>query len=127
MNAMDAAKRTVLIFEDNPNILELLTFFFQKRGFAIITAQDGMDAVELARTRKPDLIVMDLIMPGKDGIEAVGDLRREGDKTPVLMLTSKNFAADRERALAAGVNAYLLKPFNPLDLERTLASLLPPG
>lgn len=124
---MDAAKRIVLIFEDNASIRELLTFFFQRRGFAVVFAEDGTDAVALARERKPDLIVMDLIMPGKDGVEAVGDLRREGDKTPVIMLTSKNYAADRERALATGANAYLLKPFNPLELDRTLASLLPPG
>lgn len=120
-------KRKVLIFEDNPSIRQLLTFFFQKRGFEVMVAEDGVDAVALSRRCTPDLIVMDLIMPGKDGIEAISDLRREGDKTPVIMITSKNFLADRERALAAGANAYLLKPFNSLDLERTLTALLPPG
>lgn len=124
---MDGAQRKILIFEDNPNIRQLLTFFFQKRNFDVQVCEDGMDAVALVRERKPALIVMDLIMPGKDGLEAVADLRREGDKTPIIMLTSKNFAADRERAQAAGVDAYLLKPFNPLDLERTLSSLLPLG
>jgi DNA-binding response OmpR family regulator len=127
MSAMDGGKRAVMVFEDNPNIRQLLIFFFQKRNFAVIANEDGTDAVAQVRERKPALIVMDLIMPGKDGLEAVADLRREGDKTPIIMLTSKNFAADRERALAAGVDAYLLKPFNPLDLERTLSSLLPLG
>ena len=64
--------------------------------------------------------MMDYIMPGKDGIEAVTDLRKAGIAVPIVMLTSKAFPADLERALAAGATAYLIKPFNPKDLEKTI-------
>jgi DNA-binding response OmpR family regulator len=121
---MDASGRVVLIFEDNSSIRNLLTFFFKKLGFAAVTAEDGTEAVELARRHSPALITMDMIMPGKDGLEAVGDLRRAGVTAPIVMLTSKAFAPDRDRALAAGANAYLLKPFNPADLEAVIRPLI---
>ena len=113
-------KKIVVIFEDNSSISQLLKFFFQKRGFEPRTFEDGMDAAKHVREFSPVLITMDMLMPGKDGIEACQDLRREGLMTPILMLTSKAFEADRERALAAGANAYLLKPFNPAALEAAI-------
>lgn len=117
---MAEEKGTVLIFEDNPSIQQLLRFFFQKRGFTPVVADDGVDAVRLAGEHAPKLIMMDLIMPGKDGIETTGDLRRAGVTAPIVMLTSKPFESDRERAQAAGVTTYLLKPFNPPQLEAAI-------
>ncbi len=114
----------ILIFEDNPSIQILLRIFLQKRGFTVKIAGDGTDAVALARDFKPELILMDIIMPGKDGIEACTDLRRESIQTPIIMLTSKSFEDDQKRGLAAGANAYLRKPFDPQKLEEVIAPLL---
>lgn len=120
------ALRRVLIFEDNPSIQLLLRLFFEKRGFEATIVKDGTSAVAKALELQPALIVMDLIMPGKDGVEACADLRRAGVKTPIVMLTSKNFADDKARALAAGADAYLLKPLNPAELDRAIAPLIAP-
>ncbi len=117
---MNALKKKVLIFEDNTSIQTLLEFFFRKRGIEVRIEGDGTAAVTMAQDYRPDLIMMDYIMPGKDGIEAVTDLRRAGIAVPIVMLTSKAFPADLERALAAGATAYLIKPFNPKDLEKTI-------
>lgn len=121
---MAEPKKSVVIFEDNPSIRQLLKFFFLKKGFEPATFEDGLDAVKHVRAHSPVLITMDLIMPGADGIEAAADLRREGITTPILMLTSKDIEQDRARAKAAGVDAYLLKPFNPAALEAAILPLL---
>lgn len=125
VRVMGEGKKSVVIFEDNPSIRQLLKFFFLKRGYEATIFEDGEDAVAAIEAHKPVLIMMDVIMPGKDGIEACADVRKAGIKTPILMLTSKAFEEDRARALAAGADAYLLKPFNPTDLEATISSLLP--
>lgn len=117
-------KKKVLVCEDNPNIQLLLKIFFQKRGYEPIMAPDGVEAIELAKAHQPSLIVMDVIMPGKDGIEAVRELRASGVTTPIVMLTSKDYEEDRKRALAAGATVYLLKPFNPSELQKVVEPFL---
>ena len=119
----DEPKR-VLVFEDNPSLQALLRAYFKRRHFDVRIAGDGVDAIAQVQDFLPALIVMDLIMPGKDGIEACTDLRGAGITTPIVMLTSKNYADDMRRSLAAGANAYLLKPFDPLQLDRTIAPLI---
>lgn len=121
---MNNMPKKVLIFEDNLNIQTLLKFFFKKHGVEIRAASDGTDAVALAAEYRPDLILMDCIMPGKDGIEAIGDLRQAGVATPIIMLTSKSFPADMERARRVGATAYLCKPFNPSELAMTIQPYL---
>jgi len=121
---MTGTGRRILIFEDNTNIQAILNLFFKKRGYEVRLADDGVDAVPIAKEFDPELILMDIIMPGKDGIEACTDLRREGILTPIVILTSKNFQEDADRATAAGANAYLLKPFDPKKLEEVIAPLL---
>ena len=119
-----AEEKKIIIFEDNATISLILKFFLQKRGFTPLIFGDGTDAARLVREHAPVLIMMDMIMPGMDGIEACQEIRREGISTPILVLTSKDFDADRERALAAGANAYLLKPFDPAALEAAIKPLL---
>ena len=116
--------KKVLIFEDNPSLQTLLKVYFQKRKFEVKIVGDGTEAVAEEASFKPALIVMDLIMPGKDGIEACGDLRKAGVKTPIVMLTSKNYKDDINRGMAAGANAYLLKPFDPQQLDQTIGPLI---
>ena len=120
------SNKTIVIFEDNSSIRQLLVFFFKKRGYIPVAFTDGTDAVEQVRAHAPRLIMMDLIMPGKDGVETCGDLRRAGFTAPILMLTSKDLAEDRDRAMEAGATAYLLKPFNPSALEAAINPLLSP-
>lgn len=119
-----SAKKKVLVFEDNSSIQTLLKFFFQKRGVETRIEGDGTEAVPLVLDYRPDLIMMDYIMPGKDGVETVMDLRRAGISTPIVMLTSKSFPADRNRAQEAGVTAYLTKPFDPTQLEAAVKPYL---
>jgi DNA-binding response OmpR family regulator len=121
---MPGPSKKILIFEDNNSIALLLRTFFERRNYVVRLGEDGVDAVAMAKEFGPDLIIMDLIMPGKDGIEACGDLRREGITTPVVMLTSKPFEDDEKRARAAGANAYVLKPFEPKKLEGVITPLL---
>ncbi|MBI5883139.1 MAG: response regulator [Elusimicrobia bacterium] len=121
---MSEPQKTVCIFEDNPDIQMLLKVFFKKRGLNPVVTGDGTDALEVVRKHAPCVILMDIIMPGKDGIEACKELRDNGLATPVVFLTSKPFPEDKERALAAGGNAFLLKPFNPRELEAALQPFL---
>ena len=119
-------KKKVLLFEDNINIQTLLKFFFRKRGIEIRIESDGTAAVPITNDFAPDLILMDYIMPGKDGVEAITDLRRAGVTVPIVMLTSKTYSADEDRARAAGASGYLHKPFNPKDLEAAINPYLLP-
>lgn len=125
---MPREKRPVLVCEDNRNISLLLKLFFERRGHRVFEAPDGEEAVILAQREHLhlDLIIMDIIMPGMDGIEACREIRRRDVETPIVILTSKNFAEDKERALQAGANAYLLKPFSTEELEAVVKPLLPP-
>ncbi|UPT75272.1 MAG: response regulator [Elusimicrobiota bacterium] len=116
--------RKVLIFDDDSMMRTLLSVFLKRKGFEPVVAVDGVDAVALAAEHLPALIVMDFIMPAKDGLEAIGDLRRAGVTAPVVMFTSKDVPEDRARALGAGATAYLLKPFNPAEFERVVLPLL---
>jgi DNA-binding response OmpR family regulator len=113
--------KKVLIFEDNFNLQTLLKYFFQKRGFDVHLAGDGEDAVPLAQEHRPDLILMDVIMPGKDGIEACSDLREAGVKVPIVFLTASE---DEQFARQAGADAYLVKPFSAAQMEAAIAPLL---
>ncbi|HBL18956.1 MAG: hypothetical protein A2X36_14995 [Elusimicrobia bacterium GWA2_69_24] len=121
---MGDEKKSVCIFEDNPTIQVLLKIFFQKRGYLPVITGDGVDAVSVVRRHGPSLIMLDIIMPGKDGVEACQELRAAGVTTPIVFLTSKAFADDKARGLAAGADAFLLKPFNPAELDATLRPFL---
>lgn len=116
--------KSILVFDDDTDLQALLTLYFEPRGYRILTTSDGTGAIELAKTHKPDVIVMDTLMPGKGGLEACRDLRRAGIATPIVMLTSKDLEEDKRRALEAGANAFQSKPFNPKELEVVIRSLL---
>ncbi|MBI5622243.1 MAG: response regulator [Elusimicrobia bacterium] len=118
---MPDPQRTVCIFEDHQDIQMLLKIFFKKRGWNAVVNGDGVDAVAIVRQHQPRLVLMDIIMPGKDGIAACKDLRESGIDVPVIFLSSKPFIEDRERAMAAGATSFLHKPFNPRDLEAAIA------
>ena len=108
-------KKRILVVEDNRQNLYLVTFLLEKRGHEVIAAADGREGVEKAHSEKPDLILMDILLPVMDGYEAVRRIKAgEGmDRIPIVAITSYAMTGDRERALAAGFEGYIEKPIVP--------------
>lgn len=113
----------ILVVDDEANIADLAKMYLQKEGYEVITAEDGDEALRLARTRQPNLIVLDLMLPGKDGWEVTRQLRREGN-TPIIMLTARAEDVDRIVGLELGADDYLTKPFNPRELVARVKAVL---
>jgi len=108
----------VLVVEDNEKNMKLFRDVLQATGYEPIEASTGEEAVELALARQPALVLMDVQLPGIDGIEALGELRRDPRTAsiPVLALTAQAMRGDRERFLEAGFDGYLAKPVNVIEL-----------
>jgi DNA-binding response OmpR family regulator len=115
----------VLVCDDEP-VLRALVRASLERDYEILEARDGTAALRLARDRQPDLIVLDMMMPGKSGLDVLAELRTEPrlTRTPVVMLTARAQVADREAAADAGADRYLAKPFSPAELVAAIAELL---
>jgi two-component system cell cycle response regulator DivK len=107
--------KKILVVEDNAANLYLIDYILSHAGHAVIQTATGEDGVELALNERPDLILMDIQLPGIDGLEATRRIRRAkaGKNMPIIALTSYAMAGDRERALAAGCTGYFEKPINP--------------
>ena len=118
--------KLILIVEDEPKNITLLRDLLQVSGYSTIEATDGKQGVELAKAKKPDLILMDIQMPEMDGLEATRILKVDAttSNTPVLALTSYAMKGDEERILEAGCDGYLAKPFNIQELLKTVAEYL---
>lgn len=116
---------TILICDDE-DVLRALVRESLPASCSIVEACDGEESLELARRVLPDLIVLDMMMPGRSGLEIVAELRGEPRlaATPVIMLTARAQAADEAAASAAGVDRYLRKPFSPRELQATVEELL---
>lgn len=119
-----AAPARVLVVDDDRAIRESLERLLQLEGHQPETAKDGAVALELARTRAYDLIVLDLMMPSVDGLTVCRVLRSEGDRTPIIMLTARTETSDRVAGLDAGADDYLPKPFDPAELLARVRALL---
>jgi DNA-binding response OmpR family regulator len=117
---------TVLLVEDDPVILRLLEVNFEMEGFGVLVAHDGEEGVEVARAESPDLVISDIMMPRKSGLELVIDLRGNSitAKIPIILLSAKAQAADVQAGLEAGADDYVTKPFEPLDLVERVNALL---
>ena len=118
--------KLILIVEDEPKNLTLLRDLLQVSGYSTIEATDGKQGVELARARKPDLILMDVQMPVMDGLEATRVLKADTTTSnlPILALTSYAMKGDEERILEAGCDGYLAKPFDIQELLKEVAEYL---
>ncbi len=116
----------ILIVDDEPRNLKLFRDLLQISGYTTIEATDGEQGVELARARKPDLILMDVQMPVMDGLEATRILKADATTSniPVLALTSYAMKGDRERILEVGYDGYLAKPLDIKELLKTVAEYL---
>jgi Response regulators consisting of a CheY-like receiver domain and a winged-helix DNA-binding domain len=119
------ATATILVCDDEA-VLRSLVRASLDDAYSIVEARDGDEALELAQSRRPDLIVIDMMMPGRTGLEVVAALRADDElaDTPVIMLTSRAQAADRAAASEAGVDHYLTKPFSPRDLSTLVHQVL---
>jgi two-component system OmpR family response regulator len=112
------AEARLLVVDDEPNILELLSASLRYAGFEVATAPDGNEALRVASSFKPDLLLLDVMMPGIDGFEVVRRLRQEGRHIPVLFLTAKDATEDKITGLTLGGDDYVTKPFS---LEEVIA------
>jgi two-component system alkaline phosphatase synthesis response regulator PhoP len=115
--------KTILVVDDAPNIVELLRLYLEGAGFTTLVANDGPTALELHRVHRPDLVILDLMLPGMDGFEVCRAIRRESD-TPVLMLTARTDDVDAIVGLELGADDYVTKPFNPRALVARVKAIL---
>ncbi len=113
----------ILIIEDDPAILKVLQRGLAYEGYAVDIATDGRTGLNMARDRRPDLVILDWLLPGMDGLEVCRRLRSSGN-LPILMLTAKDTVQDRVEGLDAGADDYLVKPFNLDELAARVRALL---
>jgi two-component system alkaline phosphatase synthesis response regulator PhoP len=114
---------TILVVEDEEPILNLVVAYLEKEGFSVLTASDGEMALELSRTHRPELVVLDLLLPGMDGLEVCRQLQRDGGPY-VLMLTARAEELDKLIGLSVGADDYLTKPFSPRELVARVKAIL---
>lgn len=117
-----AGSRKVLVCDDEPYIIESVSYVARKAGCEVFTAEDGEEAVNVARAERPQLILLDLMMPKKTGFEVCQELRSDPafKNTHVIILTARGQDADQQQANAAGANEYLTKPFSPRALQQKI-------
>lgn len=124
MNGEERALTKILVVDDESSIVTLLQFNIEKAGFDVVTAEDGRTGYELALSEKPDLIVLDLMLPEMDGIEVCKQLRQDKVETPILMLTAKDDELDKIIGLELGADDYLTKPFSPREVVARIKAIL---
>lgn len=115
---------TVLVVDDDPKLLNMLQRTLMHEGFHVLTAPDGNAALVQVQAHHPDVIVLDWLMPGLDGIGVIKQLREADDKTLILMLTARDAVEDRVAGLETGADDYLVKPFAPVELLARIHALL---
>ena len=119
--------KRVLLIEDEPNIIEALRFVLGREGLAVDTQSDGAGAMDALERRRPDVIVLDVMLPNRSGFEILRDIRANEDhaQIPVLMLTARGQEKDRQLAESLGATAFMTKPFSNTEVLKTIQGLLP--
>jgi len=117
------AGKRVLVADDDVKTVELVKLYLNRDGYKVLTAYDGIEALRLARESHPDLIVLDLMLPGLDGLQVCRILRAESD-VPVIMLTAKTTEQDKLAGLELGADDYVTKPFSPRELAARVRAVL---
>jgi two-component system response regulator ResD len=123
MNA-GAQRGSVLVVDDEPTIGEVVCRYLQRAGYETRVALDGFEAVEVADEQRPDLVVLDLMLPGIDGLEAMRRIRANGGRTPIILLTARGEESDRVIGLRLGADDYIVKPFSPAELVARVDAVL---
>lgn len=118
--------RSILVAEDERNLVEALSFLMQRAGYEVAVARDGPQAVEMTRQIRPDLVLLDIMLPGFDGFEVVAAIKRDAapHRPRIIMLTAKGHERDRRRAEELGVDDYVTKPFSNRDVVARVQALL---
>ena len=117
------AQETVLVVDDDPRIVQLLTSYLQRDGYKTLIAGDGEEALRVAQKQKPDLVLLDIMLPDKDGIEVCRTIRHESD-VPIIMLPARAEEADKLVGLELGADDYVTKPFSPREVVARVRALL---
>ncbi|MBN8709959.1 MAG: response regulator [Verrucomicrobia bacterium] len=117
---------TVLVVEDESDVVDLLRYNLSRAGFGVIIANDGVEGLEMARKNRPDIIVLDLMLPRMDGLAVCKALKREAEteQMPIVMLTAKSEPNERVNGLELGADDYVTKPFSPRELVLRVQALL---
>lgn len=116
-------KEKILVVDDERNIVELVKYNLEKEGYDVISAYDGFEAVNMAKQDKPDLIILDIMLPGQGGLEVCRTLRKE-TKIPIIMATAKGEEIDKILGLELGADDYVTKPFSPRELVARVKAIL---
>jgi len=114
----------ILVVDDEEHILTLIKFNLEQAGFQVVTAIDGDEALQKATDEKPELIVLDLMLPKKDGMEVCKELRLQRNTTPILMVTAKDDEFDKVLGLELGADDYMTKPFSPREVVARVKAIL---
>jgi two-component system OmpR family response regulator len=114
----------ILVVDDEPHITDVVSAYLTREGHAVEAAADGDTAFQLARSTRPDLIVLDVGLPGRSGFDVLRDLRAEGIETAVIMLTARDELIDRVAGLELGADDYVTKPFEPRELLARVGAVL---
>ncbi|WP_299628524.1 response regulator [uncultured Tateyamaria sp.] len=116
----------VLLIEDEMNIIEAIRFLLSREGWQVDTHSDGLTAVDAIRQMRPNLVILDYMLPGKNGLDILTELREDGDflELPVLMLTARGQSRDREMAEKAGVSRFMTKPFSNTEVVTAVRDLV---
>ncbi|MDI9469378.1 MAG: response regulator transcription factor [Bacillota bacterium] len=115
--------KTVLVVDDDPHIVELLTLYFEKEGYLVRSSGDGVSALESFADVEPDVVILDLMLPRKDGYDVCREIRRVSD-VPILMLTARGETLDKIVGLELGADDYVQKPFEPKELLARVKAVL---
>ncbi len=123
------SKPKVLVVEDEADILEIIAYNLSREGYRVLSSRDGEEALDLARSEEPDLILLDLMLPGMDGIEVCRQLKDEprGADLPIIMVTAKGEESDVVLGLGVGADDYIVKPFSPRELVARVKAVLRRG
>jgi DNA-binding response OmpR family regulator len=117
---------TVLVIDDDPVILDLLRVNFEIEGFEVVTATDGEEGLERAHAVQPDVVISDIMMPKRDGLQLLGDLKGDPDTEdlPVILLSAKAQKSEVQEGLDLGADDYITKPFDPIKLIERLNNVV---
>jgi DNA-binding response OmpR family regulator len=115
--------RTILVVDDDKKIVDLVALYLKRDGYSVLTAYDGQEALDVARRKQPDLVVLDLLLPELEGTDVCRLLRAES-AVPIIMLTARSTDDDKLRGLDIGADDYMTKPFNPRELVARVRAVL---
>ena len=120
---MEDRFKTILVVDDEEHIVELVELYLSKEGYSVISAGDGAGAVEKFALQGPDLVILDIMLPGMDGLDVLREIRKSSD-VPVIMLTARESEVDKVVGLELGADDYLTKPFSPRELVARVKAVL---